>query len=68
MMSKEERIHKLINNGEYQGVKFWIVKNGFRTEEMEYVWYCAYVQPPRNMLRENITKFEAPGGICEWVS
>lgn len=65
-MSKEQYVHKLINNGEYQGVKFWIVKNGIRSEDIsfDYTWYCAYVEPPKDKLKTlKVDDLEVHGGI-----
>lgn len=67
-MSKEGHIHKLINNGEHQGVKFWIVKNGIRNDEIgfNYVWYCAYVEPPKDKLKTLDVKELAVHGGINW--
>ena len=62
-MTKDDRIYELVHSGEYQGIKFYIMKYGFKTEEFDYHWYCGYVEPPKDKLTLNISELEVHGGI-----
>lgn len=64
-MSNEKRLHRVILEDEYFGIKYWIVENGLYTDDGHYdmKWYCAYVQPPHHLKNINTDDLRVHGGI-----
>ncbi len=67
-MSKENRIHRVVFEDNYCGVKYWIVENGYYTDDGSYDmrWYCAYVKPPltkKIKYKDKLDDLEVHGGI-----